>query len=216
MKSIPFPARADIIRIMFVKICGLKTDADVATAVSAGADAVGFVLTESVRRVNATTASAFAASVPPGVLTVAVVSGIPASEAAWLATEAGLAAVQLHGDYPLEAFEELAALPVRLVRATSLTIGTDVRTGAYGEDMLLLDAPVPGSGKRWDLAPLGARRPQGRWLLAGGLDAGNVAQAIAAARPWGVDVSSGVESTRGVKDHGLVRAFVSAARAQTA
>lgn len=210
------PARVDIIRIMFVKICGLKTDADVAAAVSAGADAVGFVLTESVRHVNASTASALAASVPPDVLTVAVVSGIPASEAASLVTEAELGAVQLHGDYPPEAFEELAALPVRLVRATPLTTSTDVRTGAYGEDMLLLDAPVPGSGERWDLTPLGARRPQGRWLLAGGLDPGNVAQAIATARPWGVDVSSGVESIRGVKDHGLIRAFVSAARARTA
>lgn len=212
----PFPAHADIIRIMFVKICGLKTDADVAAAVSAGADAVGFVLTESVRRVNAATAKALAAPVSSSVLTVAVVSGIPASEAARLATEAGLGAVQLHGDYPPEAFAELSALPVRVVRATSLTTGTDVRAGAYGEDMLLLDAPSPGSGKRWDLAPLGVRGPQGRWLLAGGLDPGNVAQAIATARPWGVDVSSGVESTRGVKDHDLIRAFVSAARAQTA
>lgn len=177
---------------------------------------MGFVLTESIRRVDAAVAAALAASVPADVLTVAVVSGIPASEAGQLAMQTGLGAVQLHGDYSPGAFEELATLPVQLVRATALTSGTDVRVGAYGEDILLLDSPIPGSGKRWDLGLLARHRPQGRWLLAGGLYPGNVAAAISAARPWGVDVSSGVESVRGVKDHGLIKAFVSAARAQGA
>ena len=87
-----------------------------------------------------------------------------------------------------------------------------MRVGAYGEDMLLLDSPVAGSGQRWDLSLLEGARPRGHWLLAGGLTAENVAGAIDAARPWGVDVSSGVESSRGVKDHDRIREFVSAAR----
>jgi phosphoribosylanthranilate isomerase len=120
--------------------------------------------------------------------------------------------VQLHGEYPKSAFDEVAVLGIPLVRAVSLTPTTDVTVGAYGEEVLLLDSPVAGSGRRWDLAALGAGRPEGRWLLAGGLTVGNVAAAIAEAKPWGVDVSSGIESTRGVKDHGLMRAFVSTAR----
>ncbi|MBB5868738.1 phosphoribosylanthranilate isomerase [Allocatelliglobosispora scoriae] len=197
---------------MFVKVCGVRTEGDVATAVDAGADAIGFVLTDSVRRVEPGEARLLAAAVPPEVLTVGVVSGIPAAEAARLALAAGVAALQLHGDYPRSAFEELAGLPFRLIRATTLGADTDVRVGAYGEELLLLDSPVAGSGERWDLSLLGAARPQGRWLLAGGLRPDNVAEAVTAARPWGVDVSSGVESTRGVKDHGLIRLFVATAR----
>jgi phosphoribosylanthranilate isomerase len=198
---------------MFVKVCGLRTAEDVATAVDAGADAVGFVFTESPRRVEVDVARRLVASVPSHVLTVGVFRGVSAGEAGEVGLDAGVGAVQLHGDYPASAFAELAGLPVRLVRATTLSPDTDVAVGAYGEDMLLLDSPVAGSGERWDLALLAQARPQGQWLLAGGLDPSNVSAAISAARPWGVDVSSGVESSRGVKDQSLIREFVEAARA---
>ncbi|WP_367128654.1 phosphoribosylanthranilate isomerase [Saccharothrix sp. HUAS TT1] len=198
---------------MYVKLCGLRTAADVATAVDAGADAVGFVLSASARQVDVGTARLLAREVPPHVLSIGVFSGVPAGEVRRLAEESGLGAVQLHGDYPRAAFEEVAAAGVPLVRAVALTAGTDVRVGAYGERMLLLDSPVAGSGRRWDLTALDGARPEGRWLLAGGLGVDNVAEAVARARPWGVDVSSGIESSRGVKDHGLMRAFISAARA---
>ncbi|NUT90755.1 MAG: phosphoribosylanthranilate isomerase [Saccharothrix sp.] len=197
---------------MYVKLCGLSTPADVATAVDAGADAIGVVLTASPRQVSPETALALVREVPPDVLSVGVVRGVPADEVVRLARESGVGAVQLHGSYPESAFREVAALGVPLVRAVSLTPETDVRVGAYGEDMLLLDSPDAGSGHRWDLTALDGARPEGRWLLAGGLDPDNVAEAIAQARPWGVDVSSGVESSRGIKDHGLMRAFVAAAR----
>ncbi|HWO62505.1 MAG TPA: phosphoribosylanthranilate isomerase [Umezawaea sp.] len=196
---------------MYVKLCGLRTEADVAVAVDAGADAVGFVFTRSARQVDLDTAKRLVAAVPAGVLTVGVFAGVPAAEAGSLAVAAGVGAVQLHGDYPREAFAELADLPVDLVRATALRADTDLRVGAYGERYLLLDSPVPGSGHRWELDAL-ATRPDGPWLLAGGLDVANVADAVARARPWGVDVSSGIESSRGVKDHGLMRDFVAAAR----
>lgn len=198
---------------MFVKVCGLRTEADVATAVAAGADAIGLVFARSPRQVGVDTARRLVAGVPPRVLTVGVFTGVTAAQAAEVAMVAGVGAVQLHGRYPRAAFEELAGLPVRLVRATPLEAGTEVRAGAYGEDLLLLDSPAAGSGERWDLSALDrGRRPSGRWLLAGGLAPENVAEAVAAARPWGVDVSSGVESSRGVKDHGLIREFVAAAR----
>ncbi|WP_067569923.1 phosphoribosylanthranilate isomerase [Nocardia acidivorans] len=195
---------------MFVKLCGLRTEEDVATAVAAGADAVGFVFTASPRQISVGAVRALLAGVPPRILSVGVVHGISAAEAGALARAAGVDALQLHGDYPRAAFEELAG--VRLLRATSLTAETDVRTGAYGEEWLLLDSPVAGSGDRWDLTGLERTRPTGQWLLAGGLSPANVREAIAAARPWGVDVSSGVESSRGIKDHGLMREFVARAR----
>lgn len=200
-------------RGMFVKVCGLRTAADVDTAVEAGADAIGFVFAErSVRRVDPELAARLAARVPEDVLTVGVFSDVSATAAGEIAVAAGLQAVQLHGDYPHAAFAELAGVPVRLIRATALKPTTDVEVGAFGEDMLLLDSPVAGSGERWDLTTLDGARPAGKWILAGGLDPANVGAAIAASRPWGVDVSSGVESSRGVKDHGLIRDFVKAAR----
>jgi phosphoribosylanthranilate isomerase len=198
---------------MFVKVCGVRNEADVAAAVEAGADALGFMLTESVRKLDANTVRRLVSEVPPTVLTVGVVNGIPAAEAGRLAIGAGVAALQLHGEYPAESFAELAPLALRLLRATHLGEGTDTRTGAYGEEILLLDSPRYGFGESWDLALLDRARPTGRWLLAGGLTPANVGSAIRTARPWGVDVSSGVESSRGVKDHALIREFVAAARA---
>lgn len=197
---------------MYVKLCGLRTAADVAAAVDAGADAVGFVFSASVRQVDLDTARRLVRDVPPHVLSIGVFQGVAAREVRRLATESGIGAVQLHGDYPRAAFEEVAVAGVPLVRAVALTADTDVRVGAYGERMLLLDSPEAGSGHRWDLAALDGARPEGHWLLAGGLGADNVAEAVARARPWGVDVSSGIEASRGVKDHGLMREFVAAAR----
>jgi phosphoribosylanthranilate isomerase len=195
---------------MFVKVCGLRTSGDVAAAVAAGVDAIGFVLTESVRCLEVDEARQLVAEVPSGVLTVGVFRGIPTAEVGRLAAETGVEAVQLHGSYPPDAFKQLDNH--RLIRATTLTAETDLRVGVYGEDMLLLDSPIAGSGQRWDLSAL-TQPPHGHWLLAGGLTPDNVAMAISAVRPWGVDVSSGVESTRGVKDQDLIRQFVAAARA---
>lgn len=195
---------------MFVKVCGLRTEADVAAAAEAGADAVGFVFAPSVRQVDVETGRWLAALVPPHVLSVGVFAKMSASEAGKIAADTGIDMVQLHGDYPREAFEELAGQ--RLMRATTLTANTDVSVGAYGEELLLLDSPVAGSGEPWDLSVLDGKRPAGRWLLAGGLAPDNVRAAIETAKPWGVDVSSGVEASRGVKDHDLVRAFVKNAK----
>jgi phosphoribosylanthranilate isomerase len=197
---------------VFVKLCGLRTEADVAVAVDTGADAVGFVLTTSPRQIDVELARRLVAEVPPEVLTVAVVRGITAAEAGEMAVRTGVRALQLHGDYPKAAFDELAGQPFELIRATALGPDTDVRTGAFGEELLLIDSPVAGSGEQWDITRLADRRPSGKWVLAGGLAPETVAGAIGVAQPWGVDVSSGIESSRGVKDHGRMREFVAAAR----
>jgi phosphoribosylanthranilate isomerase len=123
-------------------------------------------------------------------------------------------AIQLHGDYRRADFEVLRDLPVRLIRATSLRPGVTTRTGDNGEDMLLLDSQQAGSGTTWDWSS--ATDPGGRWMLAGGLHPGNVSDAVHAVRPWGLDVSSGVESRRGVKDQARIREFLAAARSTEA
>ncbi|MFD0412822.1 phosphoribosylanthranilate isomerase [Streptomyces sp. NPDC127108] len=196
---------------MHVKICGLRRLPDVECAVEAGADAIGFVLSESPRRVGPDDADRLAAAVPSDVLTVAVFRGVPVPEIRQAMTGSRVRAIQLHGDYRPADFASLRDLPFQLIRATSVRSGETLRTGDSGEDILILDSQRAGSGETWDWSSVAD--PGGQWMLAGGLHPGNVAEAVAAVRPWGVDVSSGVESSRGVKDPGRIREFIAAARA---
>lgn len=194
---------------MLAKVCGLTAVDDVEVAVGAGADAIGVVMNRtSPRAVDADLARRIIAAADGAVDTVLVVNDMPSADAARLAQEIGASILQLHGTYTEADFAAAAAIFPRLWRATSLAHAPDLRVGAYGEEALLLDAPRPGSGEQWDLSALTDRAPDGHWLLAGGLRPDNVAAAIAAVDPWGVDVSSGVESSPGVKDHGLIRAFL--------
>ncbi|GAC58249.1 N-(5'-phosphoribosyl)anthranilate isomerase [Gordonia hirsuta DSM 44140 = NBRC 16056] len=201
---------------MFVKVCGLTTVDDVAVAVEAGADAIGVVINRtSPRAVTPDLARSIIAAADGAVETVLVVNDMPAEDAARLAGRIGATVLQLHGAYTAADFAAARALFPRLWRATSLAHDPDLTVGAYGEQVLLLDAPQPGSGRQWDLGALADTAPSGDWILAGGLRPDNVARAIAQARPWGVDVSSGVESSPGVKDHGKIREFLSSATAVT-
>ncbi|MBT2455895.1 phosphoribosylanthranilate isomerase [Streptomyces sp. ISL-86] len=195
---------------LFVKICGLKTAQDVDVAVAAGADAVGFVFAEgSPRTVDAATARELAGRVPAGVLTVGVFRGQSVEDVRRFIEDSGVLGVQLHGDEGPECYEALRADGRTLLRATARRVG---RCGEYGEDLLLIDAPDPGSGKPWNWGSAEFTAPAGRWLLAGGLTPGNVREAVETTGAWGVDVSSGVESERGVKSPELIRAFIAAAR----
>ncbi|MEU4211711.1 phosphoribosylanthranilate isomerase [Streptomyces sp. NPDC026206] len=197
---------------LFIKICGLRTARDVDAAVTAGADAIGFVFARSPRRVEAAVARELAERVPPHLLTVGVFRDQPLEEVAALAAAAGLRAVQLHGGESPAYYPALRDQGYTLLRATAPDPRRPERCGAQGEHLLLLDAPAPGSGQAWDWTDPRFVPPAGRWILAGGLDAGNVGRAVREVSPWGVDVSSGVESSRGVKDAALITAFVAAAR----
>jgi phosphoribosylanthranilate isomerase len=105
---------------------------------------------------------------------------------------------------------------LKLIRAVTMSAAPEAFAD-WGEDLLLIDAAVPGSGEAWDYASVRAKGLAGRhWLLAGGLDPANVAAAAAQAGAWGVDVSSGVESSRGVKDLAKIRDFVTAAKSLAA
>lgn len=198
---------------MYVKICGIDTPATAVVAEAAGANAIGVVINQnSPRRVSPASATEILAAVSNTLDKVLVVNDMPAIDAARIANEIGADVLQLHGPkYTEEDFVQALQIIDRVWRATSLRHEPDLNVGAWGEEHLLLDAPKAGSGERWDLTPLTANPPNGEWLLAGGLDPSNVAEAIRTAHPWGVDVSSGVESAPGVKDHAKVRAFISSA-----
>ncbi|MGN8129934.1 phosphoribosylanthranilate isomerase [Paenarthrobacter sp. 22069] len=199
---------------MFVKVCGLSTPESVREAVDAGADAVGFVLTASPRVVSPSQVASLLSGVPKGVSPIAVFRDEPVADAIAIARAAGLQWIQLHGTRTRADVATVHDAGMKLVRAITIGAGAD-EFEDWGEDLLLIDASVPGSGESWDYASVAALPAlKGRnWLLAGGLDAANVAGASAAAHAWGVDVSSGVEVSRGVKDPAKIRAFVHAAKA---
>ncbi|MCD9153099.1 phosphoribosylanthranilate isomerase [Aeromicrobium duanguangcaii] len=198
---------------MYVKICGLRTAEHARVAVDAGAAAVGVVMNRtSSRRATEDEAREVVAAARGRADTVLVVNDMPADQAARTARDLGFDVLQLHGRaYAETDFGAATAIVPRVWRATSLDLDPPLQVGAWGEEMLLLDAPKPGSGEQWDLSELADRAPEGRWLLAGGLSAGNVAGAIAVVRPWGVDVSSGVEVAPGEKSADLIHRFAAAA-----
>ncbi len=198
---------------MFVKVCGLSTAESVRAAVDAGADAVGFVLTPSPREVAPDRARELLAGVPAGLPAVGVFRHEAAAEAVGLAREAGLEWVQLHGERSPGDVRTVHAAGLKIIRAVTMAAAPE-SFADWGEDLLLIDAAVPGSGEAWDYASVRDLGLKGRkWLLAGGLGPANVALAAAAAGAWGVDVSSGVEHSRGVKDPAKITAFVTAAKA---
>ena len=198
---------------MFVKVCGLSTAESVREAAAAGADAVGFVLTKSPREVTPALARDLLAHVPAGTPAVGVFRHEPVADAIAVARDTGLEWIQLHGERTPEDVQTAHDAGMKVIRAVTMGAAAEAFDN-WGEELLLIDAAVPGSGEVWDYSSVQARGLSGRnWLLAGGLDPVNVARAAKEAGAWGVDVSSGVESSRGVKDLAKVRAFVLAAKA---
>lgn len=204
-------------RRLFVKVCGLTSPEDAEQAVAAGADAIGLVFWErSPRAVDVEAARRIAAAVPPPVVRVGVFVDAGAGQIARTVEAVGLDLVQLHGNEAPPFLETLSRRAWKALRVGPGFVAADVAPwgGAAG---LLLDTRVEGvpggSGRAFDWTLAAALRDRiGFLVLAGGLDAENVGRAIAAVRPDGVDVSSGVESAPGRKDAAKLRAFVEAAR----
>lgn len=198
-----------------VKICGITRQEDAACAVELGASFLGFVLwPDSPRCVPLDRASDIVRTLPASVTPVGVFVN-PTADAINAAAEAGLMVAQIHGDS--NGWQGGLSRGVDVIRAVHLANG---RPGAIEPDVpdhrVLLDAHDPvrhgGTGTTidWSRARLIAQTRQ--VILAGGLTPGNVRQAITEVRPFAVDVSSGVESRPGVKDHALVRAFIAATK----
>jgi len=199
---------------MFIKICGVTTAEDARAAAECGASAVGFVFwPESPRYLAPDRARAIVATLPSSVAAVGVFVNQPASHVKAVADLARLAAVQLHGD-ETPAFAAEMTRPV--IRAVSVE-GDGAAVAEWPESvMLLVDVKDPvrrgGTGIRTDWLAAAAVARRRRLLLAGGLTPENVAEAIAQVRPYGIDVSSGVEVRPGVKDHGRLKALFDAIR----
>ena len=195
---------------MILKICGITGQEDAAAAIQAGANAIGFnFYPRSPRYIPPERAAGIASA--PGVRRVGVFVNQEPARVEEIARIARLDVAQLHGDetpadYP-------ASLPVW--KAARVEDGFDLaRYDGCPAEALLLDGPAAelfgGAGKPflWALAGVAARRI----ILAGGLDASNVARAIALVRPWGVDACSRIESAPGIKDHIKMTEFLQAAR----
>ena len=197
---------------MFVKICGITSEEDALLAVAMGADAVGFVLAPSPRWIAPGKVYDITRRLPPEILTVGVFRDEHPSRVVETVGRAGLKAAQLHGHETPEQVAEVMRSVGTVIKAVTAGTNDAAHADRFPTDLVLVDAPSPGSGKVFDWSLLGEVPVGPRLILAGGLTAENVASGIAAARPWGVDVSSGVESSHGVKDPVKVRRFVAAAR----
>jgi phosphoribosylanthranilate isomerase len=199
---------------MHIKVCGITTAEDADACVALGVDWLGLnFVPSSPRCIDLATAAAIRAAVRGRAALVGVVADRVEAELVELRRDAGLDHLQLHGDEPPELVRRLAPHAFKALR-----VGTaeDVALASSFPGLLLVDAKVAGAlggtGRTVDftlVAPLSRARSV---LLAGGLGPSNVAAAVRAVRPWGVDVASGVERSPGVKDLDAVEAFVAAVR----
>jgi phosphoribosylanthranilate isomerase len=201
-----------------IKICGITREEDLAAAVEAGADALGFVFyPPSPRQVTPLRAAQLLAHVPAFVTRVGLFVNEPAEAVRAVLAQSPLDLLQFHGD---EDARYCAAFGKPWIKAARVKAGFDLLeyasafAGAPGVCGLLLDAHVEGYGGGgktfdWSLIPRSLPLPV---ILSGGLHPGNVVEAVRAVRPWAVDVSSGVEAERGIKDVRKINEFIAGVR----
>jgi len=197
---------------MFVKICGITNEDDALLAVAMGADAVGFVFAPSPRQVAAQQVYDITRRLPPEILTVGVFRDEHPERVIDTVNRAGLKAAQLHGHESPAMVEEIARNLRWVIKAVAAGSPDALRADQFGTDMILVDAPAPGSGRVFDWGLVDDVAPGPRLILAGGLNPDNVAEAVRTVLPWGVDVSTGVERSPGKKDALKVKAFIERAR----
>ncbi len=201
---------------VFVKICGITSEADALLAVGMGADAVGFVFAPSPRQMAPGAVADIVKRLPHETITVGVFRDESPRRVVEIANHIGLRGVQLHG---VESAEDTRWVSERVgwtIKAFPAGHRNIDKFGEYGARTVLVDGATPGSGEPFDWRLAEGVVDPTRLIVSGGLDAGNVGAAIAHLRPFGVDVCSGVEASPGVKDPGKLRDFVTAARAEAA
>lgn len=198
-----------------IKICGLSREDDLHAAVEAGADAIGLVFYErSPRHVTLAHATELARALPPFVTPVGLFVNAAIEDIAAAINAIPNLLLQFHGD---ETPEQCRQAGRPFLRAARMGPGFDLLDFAHqfsDAQALLLDAHVDGYGGGgkvfdWSLIPKSVRNPV---VLSGGLHAGNVIDGVLQVRPWAVDVSSGVEASKGLKDRELIRQFCAAVR----
>ena len=185
-----------------VKICGLSNIEAVETAVSAGADYIGFVFAPSKRQVTLKQAAELAKFIPSHIQKVGVFVSPSRAELLETVDKVGLDFVQVHGQVVDKLFENLPCASIQAVQ-----VDGNGHVPNSQADYLLFDAPVAGSGQTFDWGQLDTTELAQPFFIAGGLNEDNVARAIQHFSPFAVDVSSGVE-TDGQKDHEKIRRFI--------
>lgn len=199
-----------------IKICGLREPAHGELAGDLGVWAIGLMFApRSPRLVDVETARTIVRATASAVARVGVFVGSSADEIGHIADAVGLTHVQVHGQADVTAIREVTGRPV--LKGFGVAGPDDLAVVSRSDaDLVLLDAKVAGqdggTGHVADWDVIAAHRPTRPFLLAGGLTVDNVGEALARVQPWGVDVSSGVERSRGVKDSELIAAFVAAVR----
>ena len=202
-------------RTVFVKICGITNEEDGLLAVAMGADAVGFVFAPgSSRQIAVAQARDIARRLPPEVTTVGVFRDEAPQRVVEMVHAAGLHGVQLHGHETPAEGKWVRQRVQFLIQAFSAGDRMLERIDEYtAADAVLIDSSSPGSGQVFDWVLAEGLPLHRRVILAGGLDAENVAEAIHRIHPWGVDVSTGVEKSAGRKDATKVMRFINQAKA---
>jgi phosphoribosylanthranilate isomerase len=203
-----------------VKICGLTTPQEAFAAIEAGADALGFNFFPGSKRFVGSEAN-WIGGLPATVDKIGIVVNPTLDRARAISAVSGITALQLHGTESPEFCERLAQEGIRFEKAIPV-LGSDSLADVpdFFTDTVLLDSSADGefggSGRAfpWEIARAFVQaNPQLKVILAGGLTPLNIALAIVTVRPFGVDVTTGVEAAPGRKDHGQLRAFIAAARA---
>jgi phosphoribosylanthranilate isomerase len=196
-----------------IKICGITSVADAVAAVEEGADYIGLIFAKSARKIDVKTAQDILWNLPKGVEAVGVFMNQPLDDVRRILDVTGLKTAQLHGDESPRYCRELG---VPVIKAfDTFSDGSLEKLKKFDAFAFLLDLPKGGgAGARAQIDPEWATlaKRHGKVLLAGKLTSDSVGDMIRRVRPWGVDVSSGVEKAPGVKDRSKVRAFVGAAR----
>ncbi|PLX40489.1 MAG: N-(5'-phosphoribosyl)anthranilate isomerase [Deltaproteobacteria bacterium] len=195
-----------------VKICGLTRVEDALVAAAAGADALGFVFAKVTKRpCDIATVREVSAKVPPFVTLVGVFRDQPLEEVRRIMSEGRIHVAQLHGDED-QGYIDALGLPV-LKALNAETAEVEERMKRYREDVnILFDAGIGGSGRLCDWSLAAHAQQKREIILAGGLTPDNVKDAISSVSPWGVDTAGGVEASKGIKDHNLIRKFIRAVK----
>jgi phosphoribosylanthranilate isomerase len=205
---------------VFVKICGITKEEDALLAVALGADAIGFVFAPgSPRQLRPAAAAEIVKRLPPGeVMTVGVFRDERPERVVEIVNTVGLRAAQLHGREPVSDVRYVRQRVPFVIQGFSIDDPALASVANGPADVVLVEGPEPGSGRRFDWSLTEALPRSMRVLLAGGLTPDNVSQAILRLRPWGVDVSSGVETSPGSgrKDARKLKRFIEAAREASA
>jgi phosphoribosylanthranilate isomerase len=193
---------------MFIKICGITNEEDALAAVALGADAVGFVFAPSSRQIAPSLAGDIAKRLPREIVTVGVFRNESAQRLVEIVNGIGLHAAQLHGSETAGETRWIRQRVGAVIKAFPAGHPGIRDFAEFGADVLMVDGPSPGSGRMFDWRLLEGVVDPTKLMLSGGLNPDNITNAIRYVRPFGVDVSSGVEVSPGRKDFNKLKDFI--------